>query len=67
MIQIGWREDLDFGDFKVTVNILIFRIRQDVRVTQFEVDKKSTPAVIQFLTTFELIEPLNPRHGGVRL
>ena len=67
MIQIGWSEDLDFGDFKVTVNILIFRIRQDVRVTQFEVDKKSTPAVIQFLTTFELIEPLNPRHGGVRL
>ena len=74
MIQIGWSEDLDFGDFKVTVNILIFRIRQDVRVTQFEVDKKSTPAVIQFLTTFELIEPLNPRHSllggrtnGVRL
>lgn len=37
-------------------------------------DKKSTPAVIQFLTTFELIEPLNPRHSllgdrtnGVRL
>ena len=35
MIQIGWSEDLDFGDFKVTVNILIFRIRQDVRVTHW--------------------------------
>lgn len=27
----------------------------------FEVDKKNNPAVIQFLKTFELIEPLNPR------
>ena len=32
----------------------------------FEVDKKSNPAVIQFLKTFELIEPLNPRNSFFR-
>ena len=52
----------------------IIFVRQGIKSLSFEVDKKNNPAVIQFVKTFELTEPLNPRDSffggrtnGVRL